>query len=637
MKNKKKTLVNILLLSSMFCASCQKETAPSSSVEESSSSIPLPPMTNFKILDHGVSEYVVAMPKNPTERETTAANELIYFFGKATGFTLPMKEASLIPSTDPVISLGINARSENYASLLDSLSLGSSSYYLKREDRSLFLFSQKNGDGEGVLYGVYDFLADAINFHVYAEDEIDYSTVEDIPLRDYDKLLSPSFENRSLGYRSLMDDKNYLQRMRLLDQYDDPRWGIYGHSQITKFLPYDKYFKEHPDWFANSEESYYNGLVNGQLNWCAGEAMEAEFSKNLISYIEEKPNAIYFHLAQEDNSNYCTCDACEKAKKDYALNNAGLQIVFVNHIASKIDAYLAEKKSTRTIKLVVFAYQGTIEPPVKKNADGVYVPYSDQVKLNDRVMVFFTPIALDFSHPFAHESNAPYVEDLKGWKAIAEGKLLTYLYDVNFHNYFVNFNNFDTVESMYQDLLANGVTYLYSQGAVDTVTPSFEECRIYVESQMMWNASLHYQDLVNEFFEHYYKNAAKSMRKYYDLTRNRESYFMSAVQTNLGGIYGAIGTSEMWPEDLLDTLGKALDEALAGIASLKESDATLFLTLENRIMREYLTVYYLKLTLYSDHYSTEEVASMKAAFKHYTALWNITRTVESGNLQGLDA
>jgi hypothetical protein len=637
MKKKIVLFVQMSLLLSLFVTSCQKTESPVSSAIETSSSIPLPPMTDYKILDHGVSEYVVAMPSSPSERETTAANELVYFFQKATGFTLPIKEASLIPTSDPVISLGINARSENYASLLDSLTLGSSSYYLKREEQSLYLFSQNNGDGEGILYGVYDFMEDSFGFRVYAEDEIDYQNVEEIPLRDYDKLLSPSFENRSLGYRSLMDDKNYLQRMRLLDQYDDPRWGIYGHSQITKFLPYDKYFKEHPNWYANGEESYYNGLVNGQLNWCAGEEMESEFAKNLITYIEEKPNAIYFHLAQEDNSNYCTCEDCEKAKKDYAYNNAGLQIVFINHIAAKIDAYLAEKKSTRTIKLVVFAYQGTIEPPVIKNADGTYSPFSEKVHLNDRIMVFFTPIGLDFSHPFEHENNAQYVEDLKGWKAIAEGKLLTYLYDVNFHAYFVNFNNFDTVEGMYQDLLANGVTYLYSQGAVDTVTPSFEEARIYVESRLMWDTSLHYQDLWNEFFDHYYKGASKSMKEYYNLTRNRESYFMSAVQTNLGGIYGAINSADMWPEDLLDSLGKTLDGALQDIASLEKNDPTLYLSLKNRIMREYLTVLYLKLTLYSDHYSSEEVASMKALFKYYTALWNIVRTVESGNLEGLDA
>jgi hypothetical protein len=626
-------LLNLVLLAA--CGS-SKSTSSSQTPVLSSAASSLPEKTSYRILEHGVSEYVIALPENPSTRLSFAANELTHFFSLATGYELPSLEASKVPSGDPVISLGINALSSSYVSALEKQDLGSSSYCLKTEGKNLFILGKTTGDDEGILYGVYDFMADAFGYRCYAEDEIAYDTVETIPLYSYDKIVSPSFENRSLGYRSLMDDTNYLQRMRLLDQYHDTRWGVYGHSQIGKFLPYETYFKEHPDWYANESESYYNGRINGQLCWCAGEAMEAEFTKNLITYIEKYPTAIYFHLAQEDDSNYCQCEKCVAAKQEYALNNAGLQLVFANHIAARIDDYLKAKNSTREIKLVLFAYQGTIEPPTVKNADGSYRIYNDKLKLNDRIMIYFTPIGLDFSRDFSSTANLQYGEDLKGWKVLAEGKLLTYLYDTNFHNYFINFNNFDTVPTMYKDLQNAGVRYLYSQGPVDTVTPSLESMRIYVESRLLWDTSLTYDNLVNDFFAHYFKDAANAMRKYYDLTRNREAYYMNAVDQGLGGIYGSIGTSEMWTEDVVSALASTLDEALTAIAGKKDSDPTLYETLKNRIMKEYLTVIYLKLTLYSDRYSSEQIALLKKDFKTYTSLWNISRTVESGNLEGLD-
>ena len=640
MRNGTKTffLRGTCLLSLIVLASCGHSEVSSSATSSliSSSSSALPEKTSYKILEHGVSEYVIALPENPSTRLAFAANELTHFFALATGVELPSMEASKVPSGDPVISLGLNALSSSYSTELDKQNLGSSSYYLKTEGKNLYILGKTTGDDEGVLYGVYDFMGDAFGYRAYAADEYAYNQADSIPLYSYDKAVSPSFENRSLGYKSLMDDTNYLQRMRLLDQYHDSRWGVYGHSQISKFLPYETYFKDHPDWYANESESYYNGRINGQICWCAGEAMETEFTKNLITYIEQYPNAIYFHLAQEDDSNYCKCDKCEQAKKDYAYNNAGLQLVFANHIAAKIDDYLKAKGSSREIKLVLFAYQGTIEPPTVKNADGSYSLYNDKLKLNDRIMIYFTPIGLDFSRDFSANENLQYGEDLKGLKALAEGKLLTYLYDTNFHNYFINFNNFDTVETMYHDLENAGVRYLYSQGPVDTVTPTLESMRIYVESRLLWDTSLHYDDLVNDFFSHYYKEAAVSMRKYYDLTRNRESYYMNAVNTSLGGIYGAIGTSDIWTENVVSALSSTLDEALAAIASKKDSDPTLYETLKNRIMKEYLTPIYLKLTLYADRYSSQEIASLKKAFKTYTSLWNISRSVESGNLEGLD-
>ena len=57
--------------------------------------------------------------------------------------------------------------------------------------------------------------------------------------------------------------------------------------------------------------------------------------------------------------------------------------------------------------------------------------------------IFYTPIGANFAFQIDSPKNASVYKNLKEWSAIANGQLIMYLYDINFRNYFINFNNFD--------------------------------------------------------------------------------------------------------------------------------------------------------------------------------------------------
>ena len=68
------------------------------------------------------------------------------------------------------------------------------------------------------------------------------------------------------------------------------------------------------------------------------------------------------------------------------------------------------------------------------------------------------------------------------------------------------------------------------------------------------------------------------------------------------------------------------------IAHYETSDPDFYYSLKARIMREYLSVIYLKITLTKSDLSDEEKERDKEIFKTYISYFNITRAGEGGNV-----
>ena len=438
-----------------------------------------PDKTAYNLVQGGVSEYKIVLSATATANELFAANELANFLNLATGAELEIVTDEEYPSSDAIIAIG-NTKQAQAANAVSGQNLATSSFVLKTVGNSLYVTADKNGDGEACLYGVYQILQDAVNFRVYAADEIGYDTDNDtIPLYNYDKVYKPTFDQRELGYASIANDETYKKRMRLVWHDTDVRWTLHGHTQASHFVNPDfsdtlhpehegmTYGQAHPDWFDG-----------GQLCWSAGAEMERVAAEKLIRYIENYPQGEYIMLGQMDNTDYCSCDRCKKKMAELSINPAGMQILFLNNVIKIAEQWRAENRPEQDVKYVTFAYNGTLQPPVKKDGNGNLVAINDQVKPHDKLYIYFTPIETDFAVDLSNQRNLSVMEALNGWNALASGRIMVYIYDINFHNYFINFNNFGTVEGMYRDYLDNGVYYMYSQGPIDTCVPCFQEMRV---------------------------------------------------------------------------------------------------------------------------------------------------------------
>lgn len=595
-----------------------------------------PEKTAHSLVQGGISEYKVVLSENATGNEKFAANELVTFIQLATGAEMEIVTDAAYDATDAIVSIGGTRQASAVGAATDE-ALATSSFLLKTVGNSLYVVADKNGDGEACLYGVYQILGDAVNFRVYAADEIRYDHMSDVPLYRYDRRYQPTFDQRELGYASIANDETYKKRMRLIYHTNDVRWILHGHTQASHFVnPAFKdtlheehagmtYGDAHPDWFDG-----------GQLCWSAGAEPEQIAAERLIRYIEEFPQGEYIMLGQMDNTDYCSCDRCKTKMSELGINPAGMQIIFLNNVIRIAEEWRLANCPERDIKYVTFAYNGTLQPPVKKDANGNLAAISEQVQPHEKLYIYFTPIETDFAVDLSNQRNLSVMEALNGWNALASGRILVYIYDINFRNYFINFNNFGTVESMYNDYRNNGVYYMYSQGPIDTSVPCFQEMRIYVESQLMWDISQGYDALVNDFMRNYYRDAAPKVREFYDMIRNRYARYYSIDDTSLGGgIYDQVGNSDLWEENLVNALGETLDEAFAAIERYRDTDSELYAKLHDRIMKEYLTVLFLKLSYYQASYTSSEIQQMKADFKYYTTYFQIVNYAENNSLEGL--
>ena len=604
--------------------------------------------TNYKIVNRGVSEYKIVVPDEATALETMAAGEISYFIKEASGATLGIIPSSEMKAGQPVISIGKTAFAESAGVVAPAgVDLGTSGYYIKTVGESIAIVSNPNRDGEGCLYGAYDFLGDAVNYECFAEDEFYVEKTTTVKLYQYDGVVLPTFDERSIGYRSTVTDMTYQHRMRLIYQHTDSRWGSSGHIQAGSnnwsILPYNKYANAHetcsvgdPERCQQGHPEWYAG-GGSQLCWTAGDEMEQEFAINLYKEIVNNPYSEYFHFGQEDNGSFCNCSRCEQAMAEWGYNVQGLQIAWANGVVEKTEAIRLqdEEHQNRTIKYMVYAYMGTLDAPAVKQADGTFKPYSDKVIPNEHLYIWFTPIRTDFSKELTHSNNISVYEALQGFNVLCAGRILVYIYDINFYNYLVNFNNFGTVKGMYEEYKKNGVYYMYTQGPLDAVVPTFQEMRIYVESQLMWDVSQDYDTLVRKFMSHYFREGAQAMYQYYNLIRNRYAYYQGMVQESIGSIYSDVGNSKLWSEPVVSALGDCIDEALKAIEPIQATDAALYTKLKNRIMKENISVLFLKLSHHSSYYSGEEVAQMKADFNYYTTMFGVNATRENGSLDGL--
>ena len=212
---------------------------------------------------------------------------------------------------------------------------------------------------------------------------------------------------------------------------------------------------------------------------------------------------------------------------------------------------------------------------------------------------------------------------------------MVYFYDTNFTHYFANFYNFGSVKAMYQTAKEHGVSYMYTQGATDTVTCCFNHLREYVESKLMWNIDQSYEDLAKDFIDHYYLDAAPEIYEYYQTVRDRLVEYLTS-KSDGGSIYTNIANKTIYPYSVLRYFTSLFDSAMEKIDHYQQSNPTFYQTLKTRIMEEYLSVIYLKMTLAKSEINDEEKAKMKEIFVTYTNYLGITKSSEGGSIIDVD-
>ncbi|MPM13608.1 hypothetical protein SDC9_59966 [bioreactor metagenome] len=432
----------------------------------------------------GISNYCIIVCDKANANERTAAAILQQYLFRISGVSIPLYADDNPAAKNPAFV--ISAFPRGFCSEPAEL-LKEDGYCIQTSDNNIYI---TGGSGMGVIYGVTGFLEDYLGVRMLAPGEEFVPAMADVILPPINDIQIPPAEIRIVNGAFSGDTLyRYFRKLNTIeDRWNEPDWrGYYVHT-FSRLVPPEKYFNEHPEYFALVNG---NRVAHGQLCLSNPAVLQIVIDK-LGSEMKAHPNIRYWSVSQNDNYEYCQCEKC-RAMDSIEGSPAGLMLRFVNAVA--------EKFPDKTI--TTLAYQYTRKPPLITKPDS-------------NVMITLCSIELNRTHPIAVEPGAAsFREDMEGWGRISKN-IMMWDYEVQFSNYLTPFPLFNTLQPNLQYFTANNVVANFQQcNAKHGV--EFAELKSYLMSKLMWNPDVDVNAETDGFMRHYYGAAAPMIRKYYDL------------------------------------------------------------------------------------------------------------------------
>ena len=616
-----KRIGGLLLATLMiFCVSCKDNPDNSDPIDGGDDSGQEDVITDVSIIADGETDYKIVVPVDAGTKINMAARELQYFFQEATGVSLSIiRDTNLsFDENDSYFSIGETTLYEESGVTVDKNVLGTDGLRLVTKGSTVIMIGTSD---IGSMYAMYEFLERTFNLEVYAADEfyIDRN-ITDLKLKDFDVTEVPVFEQRTLGFFPYTQDETYRNRMR--QELYNESWIMWSHSHF-RILPPETYWEAHKDWYypknaANVSEVQQLCLTN--------EEMRAEFTKNVIQYVKDNPDCTYMMCGHEDTLTFCDCGDCTSQAAIY--KNSGVNIHFTNKVAEEVQAYIDANEPGREFSICTFAYLSTEEAPVKETENG-YEPIDNSVLPRKNVRIMLAPIYTCSAHSLDSTCNARFKPIFAAWKAIAEDQIFMWIYGKNFSVCFMPFNNWSTFVDYYGVLEDMGTEFIYHQSNTTFNAGGMQEIMCYLEAKYMWDRTLNFDTLVDDFCTNYYKEAGTYYREYFDLVRlNYEKWcanglhcYNNSQDTSVLDAYNA----KYWTESLLSQMDDLFDKMIESIEKYKDTDEELYKTLQTRIEKERLSVTFLYLSFYMDELTYDEAKAKIDSFEDYCTATEISQ------------
>ena len=614
-------LALLLLCSAVGCGKTPDEPSGPDSYKKPSYSNTVE--TSDLFYNVGRSDYVLVQSENPTTWEARAISEINFFLKEALRIELPVvSEGSFSYSASgKYISIGKTKLLQESGIVVANDYLKTSGYAIYSKDNVTYLYGSTNRDNSyGVLYAAYGLLEELIDLKLYTSDCYTYETKSVIKMRKFDEMTVPDIDMRD--HSSTRMDTTYKMRLRYYGGEVRRLGNTHTHFII---LPPEKYYAEHPDWY-NSDCTQLR-LLN--------EEMTEEFIKQVKQHLIDEPTATNVFIGLEDVNTPFSEEDQKTTEERYHTNETGLNIIFLNKVITAVEEWLQEEYPDRYVTYTTAAYYSHTTPPVDYNKEtGKYTPHSDLVIPHEKLSVMLTYIGLpSWTYPLNSEEqviNQSFYQNFKGWASICDN-LSIYAYGINYRNFLMNFNDWSSLQSNLKFCYENGVHEWYQLACTRGSSPAFEELRIYVLSQLLWDTSLSYQELAIDFINAYYGDAAPEIMEYFNLTITTNIKNITEQNASQACTTGYPGNANFWPYELVVQMSNTLERAESKIAYLDETDHEQYKVMLNRVRQQKVTVQYLLLNHYRTYIPNAEMAAMLDEMEKTCRENNFTNIDEAGD------
>ena len=467
--------------------------------------------------------------------------------------------------------------------------------YVRENDKVVPQYVKKTENGEPVLdeNGKFVYETDGSGNYILATDESGKPLSNVYFMKGFDRGTATLFTS-SKGSKDKVDIKSDTEG------YDDyvKGWNAaYESGNYHVGSEWQKKVKSIRLW------------NNGQACYTKPETLELAAQTLENKYINTATGP-YLMVGITDGKGSCDCEDCKAATNTYG-NAAGVQMVFMNKLANKLEEYMKANGIEKQITLVAFAYYAFREPPVKL-ANGEYTPvHPDVVPKNDgqvRIGIMYTPIEACYTHPITDETetcekNATIAAEMKAWASLTTN-LMMYSYGTNFQAYKYHFNNWSHIGDSIRFYEKLGLKYYFEQACAQNGISLMSSMRAYVRSKLAWNSAYDTQDLIDEFIEHYYGDGAEGVKQYFDaVMENFERIYTLAETEDQDIYYSRIMSADYWTRPLLLQLESYLEKADYAVDLGSSGDKDVY---KERIFREYFLLKDNEYTMYSAYLGSDE-------------------------------
>ncbi len=348
----------------------------------------------------------------------------------------------------------------------------------------------------GVQNGVYAFLRDFCGCRWYAPGEFLMPQTDALTLPDaIDESYAPYFE---YSYTDWFSSRDAEFRAATGQTGNGSYIAGFCHTLATRFCARDKYFDEHPEYFAlhgGKRTPNQLCLTNPDVLRIVTEEV---FDVLHSSRYDPDADLQIISITQDDNSDYCECDAC-RALDEANGSHAGTNLTFANAVADAVKA-----AGYDNVAIDTFAYHYTRKTPTN------VVP-------RDNVIVRLCSIECCFCHTLDDENckeNVDFMRDLSDWGKICE-RIYIWDYTNNYFEYQCLYPDFGVLQRNVQIFYENNARGLFEEGASSgAMNTEFGELRGYLLARLMQDPYLNYNAEMRGFLNAFYGDGGEAVYRF---------------------------------------------------------------------------------------------------------------------------
>jgi len=454
--------------------------------------------TEHVLFKDGKSAYTIVVSPEASSSEKTAASELQHYIHEISGAELDITDNPNLVGRK--IFIGYNSKVGRYIGE-KNIPDDEESFTYESIGKNIFIYGGKQ---RGTMYGVFTFLENELGCRWYTSD---FSRIPSLNQFTFTKLShseSPAVKYRYSNYYDVTKAPAWSAHNKENTKWE-PSVNEYGNLEaywschtFGRFVPESEFFETHPEYFAlrNGKRT----KENAQLCLSNPDVLKI-CTERLAEVMRTQPEYRIYSLSQNDNFGFCECDQCRAIEEQYG-GHSGLILWFVNQAADAVREEFPDKY------VGTFAYQYGRKPPVG-------------ITPRENVVIRLCDIECCFAHPLEAgcPQNEEFMEDLKGWKAIAP-HLFIWDYIVNYAQYIAPFPNFSVLAANIRTFRDNNAIGIFEEAQYQSGGSEFAELRTWVVTKLLWNPEQDADSLAGEFIGDYYGAAAPKIWEYYQLTQN---------------------------------------------------------------------------------------------------------------------